>query len=400
MNASSRPKVEGLLWLGLCLSLVALAACRSPGQPSSPLRDRILREFPRELPLPVPPHNPQNPEKVALGEALFFDPNLSACGETACASCHDPALGLSDGERVSDGCFGAEGRRNSNALYEVGYLSWLFWDGRVQSLEEQAFHPVADPVEMANRWDDVLHYLRTGEHRPTGRRFPQAGQWYRQAFDRVFGGEVTTTNVARALAAYQRTFVSRDAPFDRWVEGDDRALSEEQLRGAAIFFGRGRCSGCHPPPIFSDSDFHNVAVPPAGFEKPEHFPYNAEICGGAPEATDPGRGGLEPFRTSCAELGKFRTPSLRNVALSAPYMHNGVFYTLDDVVRHYWNVGRGTTRPVVGELDPDARGILLGDFGGAPGDFADLVAFLHALTGTQVQPPVRGVAPPGGAASR
>ncbi|GAB4234291.1 MAG: cytochrome c peroxidase [Acidobacteriota bacterium] len=392
---TSRLLIAGFGCFALLCGLLAAAGCGPSAPRSSDLRKRILREFPRELPMPIPPHNPQTPEKVALGEALFFDPNLSACGKIACASCHDPARGLSDGERISDGCFGAEGRRNSNALYEVGYQGWLFWDGRVQSLEEQALHPVVDPVEMANRWDEVLHYLRTGEHRPTGRRFPEAAAWYRTAFDRVFAGELTTTTVARALAAYQRTLVSHDSPFDRWLAGENGALSEEQLRGAAVFFGRGRCSGCHPPPLFTDGEFHNVAVPPAGFERPDQFPDNERICGGTPEAVDPGRAGVQPLHSSCDDLGRFRTPSLRNVALSAPYMHNGVFYTLDDVVRHYWNVGRGTTRPVVGELDPEARGILLGDFGGAPGDFQDLVAFLHALTGTQATAPERGVAPPG-----
>ncbi len=127
----------------------------------------------------------------------------------------------------------------------------------------------------------------------------------------------------------------------------------------------------------------------------EQFPVNEEICGGVHPTADPGRAEVPFLRTSCSDLGKFKTPSLRNVELSAPYMHNGVFSSLDDVLRHYWNVGRGTTHPVIGELDRDAARIMLTDFGGHPEDFIVLAEFLKALTGSQLKSPSRGIAPPG-----
>lgn len=382
----------------LALSCLLLTTCnRAPAEPDPAvrdLRDFLRQQFPAELPIPHPPDNPPIPGKVALGEALFFDPNLSSCGTVACASCHLPEKGFSDGRRVSRGCGDVPGRRNSTALYGAAHQSRLFWDGRAGTLEEQAVHPVEDPLEMANTWAEVLHYLSSGEHRGSGRVFPAARQYYAAAFAEAFGGRIDTGSAAQALAAYQRTLVSSDAPFDRWLNGDDAALSTSQKQGALIFFGRARCGECHLPPTFSDSLFHNVGAPRAGFESTILFPENNRICGGVAEEVDPGRGEASDSQP-CAELGAFRTPSLRNVELSAPYMHNGAFVSLDSVVQHYWNVGRGTTNPVVGELDRRMRLIRLTDSGGHPDDFRNLVEFLKALTGTTRDGPDRGIAPPG-----
>jgi cytochrome c peroxidase len=333
-------------------------------------------------------------EKVVLGEALFFDPNLSSCGTIACASCHMPEMGFGDGERISDGCDGATGRRNSNTIYNVAYLSHLFWDGRVQSLEQQALGPVVDPAEMANSWDNVLHYLSTGEHPISEQHFPASARFYKKYFGHVFAGEMTTTNVAKALAAYQRTVVSRDSPFDRWLGGDDSAMSLAQKEGALVFFGRGQCSECHPPPNFTDSDFHNVGAPNAGFEKPEMFSDNSRICGGIREDVDPGRAEVSFLQSSCTDVGKFKTPTLRNVEVSGPYMHNGRFFNLDAVLQHYWNVGRGTADATVGSLDEEVQLVMLTDSGGHPSDIINLTEFLKALTGTQTEGPPHGVAPP------
>jgi cytochrome c peroxidase len=374
-------------------------SCADPGpkpvSPGSELRERIRTEFPGELsPPPIPEDNPQTTEKVALGEALFFDPNLSSCGTVACANCHLPEEGFSDGQRVSEGCDGVTGRRHSNSLYQSAYAGHLFWDGRAQSLEEQALAPVVDPDEMANTWDNVVHYLSTGEHPVSGMRFPSSADYYDRLFNQVFAGEITSDNAAKALAAYQRTLVSRDSPYDRWIEGDDSALNPAQLTGAAVFFGRGRCSECHAPPHFTDFDFHNVAVPRAGFETAAMFPDNDRICGGIAANVDPGRAEVVDSPAACGELGRFRTPTLRNVALSPPYMHNGVFSSLEDVVQHYWSVGRGTTLPEVGALDEKVRFIMLTDFGGRPDDIVNLTEFMKALTGSQVRGPARGIAPP------
>ena len=367
--------------------------------------DRELRELRRTIrglhgvtlpALPIPLNNPQSDKKVALGEALFFDPNLSACGKIACASCHLPEKGFSDGQQISDGCSGKTGRRNSNTVYGSGFLSQAFWDGRVQSLEQQALGPVVDGAEMANSWDNVLAYLRTGVHKGLGKQFPGAMAYYQRAFGKVFGGEVSTTTVSKALASYERTVNSFGAPYDQWVQGNDGALSDAQLKGMLVFFGRGQCAGCHAPPLFTDSDFHNLAVPNAGFESPRQFPSNAEICGGIRADADPGRGEVAFLRSSCSDLGKFKTPTLRNLTQSGPYMHNGVFATIDDSVAHFEKLAEGTASPVVGTIDPlVAKGkLLFGHGGGQPDDAKNMTEFLKALTGSQLQSPIGGVAPP------
>ena len=327
---------------------------------------------------------------------MFFDPNLSACGKIACGSCHIPEKGFSDGQQISDGCNGATGRRNSNTVYGTAFLSHAFWDGRVQSLEEQALGPAVDGAEMANTWDAIVEYLKTGSHKKLKRSFPQASAHYRKAFGQVFGGEITTTTVTRAIAAYERTVDSFGSPYDVWAQGDDRALSDRQKQGMLVFFGRGRCVGCHAPPLFTDSDFHNLGTPNAGFETAEKFPFNPTICGGVRAGADPGRAEVMFLRSSCADLGKFKTPTLRNLEVSGPYMHNGVFTTIEATLAHFEKLAKGAVSPVVGALDPlTARGTLsFGAGGGAADDVANMTEFLKALTGSQLQSPAGGVAPP------
>jgi cytochrome c peroxidase len=163
-----------------------------------------------------------------------------------------------------------------------------------------------------------------------------------------------------------------------------------------LFFGKANCAACHLPPNFTDFDFHNTGVPNAGFETPEKFPHNAEICGGVSKTVDPGRGEVAFLRSSCADLGKFKTPTLRNVESTMPYMHNGKFAILDEVLSHYEELAKGTVNPVVGTLDPKvARGaIILGGDSGSPEDSKNLIQFLKALTGTRLKSPAGGVAPP------
>ena len=361
------------------------------------LRAKIRSEFGTELPpLPVPVNNPQTKDKVKLGEALFFDPNLSACGTIACASCHVPELGFSDEQQISDGCGGATGRRNSNTVYNTAYSNHLFWDGRVQTLEEQALGPVVDSAEMGNTWDNVLTYVSTGIHPVTKKEFAEAKKFYDKYFQVVFGGEVNTTTITKAIAAYERTAVSYDSPYDKWVNGDDKALTVEQQKGLASFFGAGNCVSCHQPPNFADFDFHNIGVQNAGFETPEKFGHNAEICGGVAKDVDPGRGEVGFFRSSCSDLGKFKTPTLRNVELSAPYMHNGKYASLGKAISHFEELARGALTPVVGKLDQKVEkgAFKFGAGGGSPEDMKNMVEFLKALTGTQLKSPAAGVAPP------
>ena len=361
------------------------------------LRAKIREEFGAKLPpLPVPTNNSQTRDKVKLGEALFFDPNLSRCGEVACATCHLPAQGFGDGKAVSTGCQGATGRRDCGAVYQTAYLSHQFWDGRVQSLEQQALNPVVDPVEMANTWDTVLSYLQTGVHPATGKSFPEAKTFYATAFGKVFDGDISTTTVTKAIAAYERTVNSLHSPYDRWVQGDDKALSTAQKKGLLLFFGRGQCSQCHNPPLFTDSEFYNLGVPNAGYEQAAQFPENPRICKGIAPDVDPGRAEVPALHASCADVAAFKTPTLRNVALSVPYMHNGALATLEAVMAHYESLAKGTITALAGELDSDVpQGtILFGAGRGEADDIANMVEFMKALTGSQVPRPSRGVAPP------
>ena len=387
------PMAVGLLLAGLVLQ----ASAASRQEELKKVRAEIRKEAGSRLPpLPIPANNPQTKDKVRLGEALFFDPNLSSCATVACATCHLPEKGFSDGAAVSTGCQGATGRRNSQTVYQAAYLSHLFWDGRVQSLEQQVLNPVVDPVEMANTWDNVLAYLKTGAHPATGKSFPDAKQFYETYFGKTFEGEISTTTVAKAIGAYERTVNSMNSPFDRWVQGNDKVLTERQKKGLLVFFGRGKCSACHAPPHFTDSDFHNLGVPNVGHEKAEQFPSNSTICKGITPDVDPGRAEVPPLQASCGDVATFKTPTLRNVTLSAPYMHNGAFATLEAVMAHYEELAKGTITPLLGELDADVRkgATLFGAGGGEADDLANMVEFMRALTGSQRAAPKGGVAPP------
>ena len=372
------------------------AIAQAKGDDLSNLREKIRKTYGSNLPpVPVPINNPQGPKKLRLGEALFFDPNLSSCGDIACASCHMPEKGFSDGQQISDGCQGASGRRNSNTVYQTAYLSHLFWDGRVQSLEQQALGPVVDAAEMSNTWDNVIAYLKSGTHPVTKKDFPEANKFYSAYFNSVFGGVIDSTTVTKAIAAYERTVSSYDSPYDRWLKGNDKALTAAQKKGLQIFFGRGNCASCHTPPNFSDSDFHNLGIPNAGFEAPALFPYNAEICRGVPADIDPGRAEVPFLRSSCSDLGKFKTPTLRNIEYSAPYMHNGVFATLDAVLEHLNKLSEGLVTPRVGNLDRlVTKGNLRFGRNVDTEDIQNVKEFLRALSGKQLQSPPSGIKPP------
>src|SRR5262245_51256654 len=218
---SARTRRLPLLWALVVLLLVGGVAVHLRAQtPSLPelapgddaaLRQQITRLYPAPLPeVPQPWFNPPSVAKTTLGEALFFDPNLSRCGTLACASCHLPEHGFSSPYQVPPGCDGARGRRRAPTLYNVAYQDHYFWDGRVQSLEQQALLPVVMPAELGNVWDVVLTYLSTGRHSPTGQEYPQARAFYTEYFAEVFNGDITPVTVSRALAAYERTILTRD----------------------------------------------------------------------------------------------------------------------------------------------------------------------------------------------
>jgi cytochrome c peroxidase len=297
-------------------------------------------------PVPIPPDNPQTPQKIALGKLLYFDPRLSDDGTIACASCHNPALGWSNGLSFAFGVRGQTGTRSAPTVLNAAYLDTLFWDGRARSLEEQAKGPLTNPIEMGVQ-DGAAIAARVA-----------AVPAYKAQFDKVFGASgVTFDNLVKAIAAYERTIVAANSPFDRYKYGGDKsALTPAQVRGLALFEDKDgpNCAKCHRFDDFSalltDLRFHNVGV---GSDRPDPD-IGREAVTGRPE-----------------DRGKFRTPSLRNIALTAPYMHDGRFATLGQVVDFY--MGGGTKNP---NLDPDIRPFKL-----TPDQKADLIAFLNALTG-------------------
>lgn len=254
-----------------------------------------------------PKANPTTPEKVALGRDLFADPRLSRDGRVSCATCHHPDKGFSNGERFAVGVDGKPGKRNVPGLVNVGHAGALFWDGRAATLEEQALAPIDNPAEMDARPAALAEKLNGIAP-------------YRERFRQVFGGDATPERIAQALAAYERSLVSADTPFDRFLAGDRHALSGPARRGLRLFFGEARCAVCHRGPNLSDDRFHNV---------------------GTAGPDDVGRRGVTGKE---ADHGAFRTPQLREVGRTAPYMHDGRFKTLADVVRHY-NFGGVTDEP-------------------------------------------------------
>jgi cytochrome c peroxidase len=320
----------------------------------------------------VPRNNPLTPAKVELGRKLFFDARLSADGRVSCSSCHDPKLAFTDGKVVAEGIFGRRGARNSPTILNATFNAGQFWDGRADTLEEQAIQPLINPLEMGNQsYDEVVNRLRA---------IPE----YATEFKVVFGAEVRIEMVGKAIAAYERTLVSGDSPFDRFIAGDQSAISEAAKRGFALFRGKARCSRCHTfndaLPLFTDFNYHNtgVAANHPNFEKLSRRAYEVAETDRAKEVIDKlatEDGGQELGRVLITyqvfDIGSYRTPSLRNIALTAPYFHDGSAKTLVDVVRFYNEGGR---QNINREWDLNALALTVDEQ-------LDLVAFLESLTG-------------------
>lgn len=292
-----------------------------------------------EFPLPaglksfrVPTDNPMSAEKVELGKQLFFDPRLSRDDTVSCATCHDPDKGWSNGEAFATGIREQVGGRSSPTIINSAYQYFHFWDGRAKGLEEQALGPIQNPIEMDMTLEEVVEKIGN---------IPG----YQEQFQNVFGSEVTAEALGKAIAAFERTILSGDAPYDRFVAGDKSALSEAAQRGYEIFFNRARCSSCHAPPNFSDRGFHNIGI---GIDDDE---------------PDVGRFAETDL---LGDRGSFKTPTLREIQRTGPYMHDGRLKTLADVV-DYYNKG-GTPNP---QLDEEIFPLQLTDE-----QKADLVAFL------------------------
>jgi cytochrome c peroxidase len=278
--------------------------------------------------------------RIELGRRLFFDTRLSGDGKLSCATCHDPRKRFSDGRVVALGRNQVRLKRNSPALLNLEARGPYLWDGRAATLEEQALLPLMDPNEMAK---DL----------PALERELAADPEYVARFQKAFGSlGVTRVTIARALAAFERTLVSAGSRYDRYLEGDTSALTEEEVRGMRVFSGKGECTTCHGGPLLTDNGFHNVGVAGDDPGRPE--------AGAVPRAT-------------------FKTPSLRDVARTAPYFHDGSAATLEEVIEHYANGG-----------DPRARGTHdIHPLDLTASEKRELAAFLRSLDGVDAGLPLK-----------
>jgi cytochrome c peroxidase len=296
-----------------------------------------------KVPLGLPPiqwprDNPYSAAKVELGRYLYFDRRLSADDTVSCASCHAPEHGFTDGAPVSTGIKGQKGGRSAPTVINRVYSLAQFWDGRASSLEEQAKGPMANPIEMGNTHDGVVTRL-------------QGVAGYRPLFAKAFGSdEITIDRVAQAIACFERTVLSGNAPYDRYKAGNRSAMSVAQVRGMKVFFDKAQCDRCHEGGNFTLNAYANIGV---GADKPE---------------PDVGRFAVTK---DARDWGVFKTPTLREIEHTAPYMHDGSLKTLDEVVEFY-NKGGVPNK----NLDANIKPLHLSDQ-----EKGDLVAFLKALSG-------------------
>lgn len=304
---------------------------------------------PPEPPLGLPPlfwpdENPYTPEKAELGKLLFFDPRLSSDGTVACASCHSPRYAFTDGASVATGIGGKKGNRSAPTVINRAYSTLQFWDGRAPSLEEQAKGPIANATEMTSHADSAAAHKACVE-------CLRAIPGYVRLFKKVYGtDDFTIDHVAQAIATFERTILSGNAPFDRYRAGDKKAMTAEQVRGQQVFFQKAACDACHIGFNFTDGSYANIGI---GMDKP---------------LPDLGRYNVTKREE---DKGAFKVPTLREVEHTAPYMHDGSLKTLEDVVEHY-NKG-GIKNP---QLDQRMKPLNLTEQ-----EKKDLVAFLKALSG-------------------
>ncbi|RLV60594.1 tryptophan tryptophylquinone biosynthesis enzyme MauG [Parashewanella curva] len=290
--------------------------------------------FKRPDHIPFPASNPYSAPKAALGKMLFFDPRLSRNRNLTCASCHNPSFGWEDATARAVGSQNTQLGRHSPSIINAAWGASFFWDGRAKDLEAQARGPIEAAVEMNITLPEVVARLKKV-------------QGYRTLFGEVFGSSgINEQNILKAIATFERTIVSGEAPFDRWVEGDNNAINSEAKRGFELFIGKARCASCHSGWNFTDNEFHDIGV----------------------DAIDEGR-----FVITKNPIHKFafKTPSLRNISQRAPYMHDGSMNDLNVVIRHYMK--QTPSRP---SLSPLMQPVQLSEQ-----EIDQLVAFLKTLTG-------------------
>lgn len=289
-----------------------------------------------------PSDNKWSGDKEELGKILYFDPRLSGSNWISCATCHNPGLGWSDGLPRTIGDGQKELGRHAPTIINSGYFGLQMWDGRKKSLEDQASGPIGAAVEMNQNYDELIRELK-------------ALPGYVSRFDTVFGkNSLTLDNIAKAIATFERSVVSKNASYDKYWAGDKSAMSASAINGMNLFFGKAKCSICHNGPVFTDSGFHNIGVKAAGPLKVDLGRYD--------ETKDD------------FDKGAFKTPGLRDITKSAPYMHNGAEATLEDVVAFYNRGG-----DVKGNLSP-----FITPLGLTRQEKKDMVEFLKALDGEPI----------------
>ena len=327
----------------------------------------------------IPADNPQTPEKISLGQKLFFERRLSVDGTVSCSTCHDPQLAFTDRKPASVGVKGRVGQRNAPTILNALYNKTQFWDGRAKTLEEQAGFPIVNSFEMGQPNLDaaVAQIASVAE--------------YQQAFQRVFGRQPNGPDLLRAIASYERTQLSFDSPFDHFIAGDNNAIDASARRGWELFNTQARCNKCHAltdtrrdVTVFTDNDFHNIGI---GIIR-----HNVVALAGQAEALiksgDTAAIDHAAIQTDMSALGRFlitkkekdiasfKTPDVRNILVTGPYFHDGSQETLWDVIDHY-NKGDGLHNPY---LDEDIQPLALTET-----DIDDLVAFLASLTSANYQ---------------
>jgi cytochrome c peroxidase len=331
-SAASASFVGTALW-ALCCALTALGAAPATAQEANPAAKAAFR---RPDVIPFPKDNPYTPEKATLGKMLFFDTRLSRDRNLSCASCHNPSFGWEVPFAKAIGAGGKPLGRHAPTAINLAWSGQLFWDGRAANLEAQARGPIETPVEMDLPMSKAVERLKTVEG-------------YRKAFDKAFPKEgLTESSILKAIATYERTIVTGDTPFDRWLRGNAKALSASAANGFAIFNGKGNCANCHTGWNFTDDKFHDIGL----------------------ATPDPGRMGVTK---SASDAHAFKTPSLREIAARAPYMHHGEVTTLEAVIAHY--ISGGTKRS---SLSPLMKPVDL-----SSSDIQDLIAFLQSLSSSQ-----------------
>jgi cytochrome c peroxidase len=360
----------------------ALAPGQAPSLPKAgPLaqpRSQDQVGFPSALTASViPPASPLTPAAVALGKKLFFDSRLSGDGTVACATCHDPARAFTDGRPTSVGIHGRVGQRNAPTLLNALYNKTQFWDGRVNTLEQQAALPITNPSEMgAASIGEAVSKIAGDKD-------------YQDQFMQSFGRDVNEQDMLRAIATYERTLVAFDSPFDHFIAGDKNAISDSAKRGWELFNTKARCNLCHAltdkqrdVTVFTDNDFHNIGI---GIIRHHVAPLaqqaERELAQGALQAIDDAAIESEIsvlgrflITKKQSDIASFKTPDIRNILVTGPYFHDGSMQTLWEIVDHY-NKGDGVTDPW---LDEDMQPLALTE-----PEIDDLVAFLASLTNPQ-----------------